>query len=91
MAATRPFWPQLGRMTLWGVWLLGFFLVIDSVLIFSGLLLLMLLGRQFSPYAGLAVFLVIPILGLFGAAVCWISYGLLRAGESGGRTFDGSV
>jgi hypothetical protein len=73
---SAPWWSGLARAALAAVGICGLFIAIDSLFLFVLLLVSAVLGGDLNPYAGLFLFIVVPVLVLIGASASWCAYRL---------------
>lgn len=73
---SAPWWSGMARAVLAGAGLLGLFVALDALFLFVLLVVNTVIGGDLNPYAGLVLFVVVPVAVAVGAASAWIAYRL---------------
>ena len=69
-------WSGIVRVTLVAAGLLGLFIAADALFLAVLILVSAVLGGTLNPYAGLFLFIAVPILVAVGAGAAWAAYRL---------------
>lgn len=74
----RAFGERLWRAVVIGFGVLGGLAAIDAVLLFSFLVVAAVFFEAPNPYIGLLIFVVCPAVAVFGGAMAWTAYWILK-------------
>lgn len=71
-------WSGVSRCVVAAAGLLGLFLAVDALFLFVLILASPLFGGDIHPYAGLFLFVIVPVVVVVGAGAAWAAYRIWR-------------